>query len=107
MQPLDRIGEGCSGSGQRHTTAQDRFLDHSEEQLVLAGEVPVERLQRDVAGAGELLDRHCCAALGDEPLGAEDDLACLLDRVLLRPAHGRRMFEDSRRPRHSLAPPRA
>ena len=44
----------------------DRFFEHGEEQFVLAAEVAVERLQRDVRALGDLLHREVGDFAGED-----------------------------------------
>src|SRR5205814_2262223 len=54
-------------------------LEDREEQLILAGEEPVEGLQRDAGLFDELLCREALAAFGDQPSCGLDDRLRLFD----------------------------
>ena len=73
-QLLDRIG--LTGCDRLHLldAVLDVLLEHRQQELVLAPEVPVERLQGDAGAVGELADRELPLALDHEGLPGPDEL---------------------------------
>ena len=68
-QAGDGVGKLMGGFLELRAVLGDHVPEDGEEQFVLAGEEPVERLQRDAGFLDQLLDREAVAALGDEPTG--------------------------------------
>ena len=51
----------------------ERFLEHRVDELLLGGEVPVERPHADAGPARDLLHGHADALVGEQLPGAGDD----------------------------------
>ncbi len=74
VQPGDRIRAArAAASSYSDAALGDQVLEHREEQLVLAGEDPVEGLERDAGLLDQLLGREALAAFGDQPARGVDD----------------------------------
>ena len=86
--------DGIRQRARRLLVAQTLFGDHvledREQELVLAREQPIERLQRDAGFLHELLRREPFTAFGDEPAGGVDDDLGLFHLPRARTLHRRR-----------------
>ena len=69
VEPFDGVVELCRPRRQRLAVRGDQVADDGDQQLVLAAEVPVEGLQRDVGLLDEVLRREVLAPLEHEPVG--------------------------------------
>lgn len=89
VQPLDGTIQLAGGLGPARAGVGHRVGDHRQQQLVLAGEVAVERLQRNAGLFDQFLGREGIALDSDEPQGRVEHRPHLVGDAGARPLDGR------------------
>src|ERR1700683_2910352 len=87
MEAIDRIGQFARPLLVLLAVVIDDVLDDGEKEMILAGKIPVERLERDARFLDQFLGREARALGGNEALCGLDDRVGLLHSPALGALH--------------------